>query len=179
MANATITGAVERLAARGTQTEADIQSDIQTLLAGGELNLTAQEAPKLEQQTADGTRRRIDIAICHCVIEVKKDLRNPAVLADGEEQLRGYLAVRQAQYERRFVGILTDGVTWTLYDLAADGALAEISTFDNGGDADALLVWLEAILASETAVPPVPTEIEQRLGAKPQSTGESGRVSAS
>ncbi|MBC7271556.1 MAG: SAM-dependent DNA methyltransferase, partial [Streptomyces sp.] len=165
MANETISRAVERLATRGTNTEADIQSEIQTILAGGELNLTAEQAPKLEQQTADGTRRRIDIAICHCVIEVKKDLRNPAVLADGEEQLRGYLTTRQAQYGRRFVGILTDGVTWTLYDLSADDALIEVSTFSNGGDADRLLVWLEAILASETAVPPTPTEIEQRLGA--------------
>lgn len=83
VANETITRAVERLATRGTQTEADIQSDIQTILAGGELNLTFDDVPKLEQQTADGTRRRIDVAICHCVIEVKKDLRSPAVRPMG------------------------------------------------------------------------------------------------
>lgn len=166
MANETITRAVERLAATsGTLTEADIQSDIQTVLAGGALNLTTTDVPKLEQQTADGTRRRIDIAICHCVIEVKKDLRNPATRSDGEQQLAGYLQTRQEQYDRRFVGILTDGTTWTLYDLTGEDGLVEASTLTNAGDADALLVWLEAILASETAVPPTPSEIERRLGA--------------
>lgn len=165
MANETITRAVERLATRGTQTEADIQSDIQTILAGGELNLTFDDVPKLEQQTADGTRRRIDVAICHCVIEVKKDLRSPAIRADGEEQLRGYLTTRHAQYNRRFVGILTDGVEWTLFDLTAAGDLVEVSKQTNVGDPDRLLVWIEAILASETAVTPTPTEIAQRLGA--------------
>lgn len=165
MANETISEAVQRLATRGIHTEADIQSEIQTILAGGELNLTANQAPKLEEQTADGTRRRIDIAICHCVIEVKKDLRNAAIRADGQDQLKGYLRTRQAQYGRRFVGILTDGVTWALYDLFSNDELVEISTLENAGDADRLLVWLEAILASETAVPPIPSEIEQRLGA--------------
>lgn len=165
MANEIINRAVQRLATRGIHTEADIQSEIQTLLAGGELNLTADQATKLEEQTKDGTRRRIDIAICHCVIEVKKDLRNAAVRADGQEQLKGYLKTRQAQYGRRFVGILTDGVTWVLYDLVQDNEFVEISALENTGEADALLVWLEAILASETAVPPTPAEIEQRLGA--------------
>lgn len=165
MPNETITKAVERLSKGVAQTEADIQSDIQTVLAGGELNLTVDEVPKLEQQTADGTKRRIDIAICHCVIEVKKDLRNAAVRADGEQQLAGYLKTRQAQYNRRFVGILTDGRTWTLYDLDPSDNLIEVSTLGNSGDADELLVWLEAILASETAVAPTPAEIEQRLGA--------------
>ncbi|TIC86383.1 N-6 DNA methylase [Nocardioides sp. GY 10127] len=166
MVNETIKRAVERLATRSTQTEADIQSDIQTVLAGGELNLTSDDVvPKLEQPTGDSTRRRIDVAICHCVIEVKKDLRSPAVRADGEEQLRGYVQTRHQQYGRRFVGILTDGVDWTLYDLTAGGDLVEVSRLTNTGDADRLLVWIEAILASETAVPPVPAEIEQRLGA--------------
>lgn len=165
MANESITRAVDRLFTRGINTEADIQSDIQTILAGGELNLTAEQVPRLEQQTADGTRRRIDIAICHCVIEVKKDLRNPATLADGEDQLQGYLATRQAQHGRRFVGILTDGVIWNLYDLDADDALVMVSAFSSGANADQLLIWLEAILASETSVPPIPAEIEERLGA--------------
>ncbi len=153
MAKETTRLAVERLSTRGgDRTEADIQSDIQTILTGGDLNLTVDDVPKLEQQTADGTRRRIDIAICHCVIEVKKDLRNAAVRADGETQLAGYLKTRHEQYNRRFVGILTDGVEWVLYDLAEGEAVVEVSRLTNAGDADRLVVWLEAILASETAV---------------------------
>lgn len=166
MTNETTRRTVERLATRSvTQTEADIQSDIQTLLAGGDLNLTVDEVPKLEEQTADGTRRRIDIAICHCAIETKKDLRNHAARADGETQLAGYVKTRQQQYNRRFVGILTDGVEWVLYDLADDDTLVEVSKLTNTGDADRLTVWLEAILASETAVTPTPANIDQRLGA--------------
>lgn len=53
MANEIIDRAVQRLATRGIHTEADIQSEIQTLLAGGELNLTADQAPKLEEQTTE------------------------------------------------------------------------------------------------------------------------------
>jgi hypothetical protein len=168
MANDATTRAVDRLATReGARTEADIQSDIQTVLAGGELNLTVGDVvPSLEQQTADGSRRRIDIAICHCVIEVKKDLRNAAVRSDGESQLAGYLKTRHEQYNRRFVGILTDGVDWVLYDLAPDDSVVEVSRLTNSGEADPLVVWLEAILASETAVPPTPGEIEQRLGSR-------------
>lgn len=167
MANETTTRAIERLGTRGgTTTEADIQSDIQTILVSGELNLTLDDVPKLEQQTADGTRRRIDVAICHCVIEVKKDLRNAAVRSDGETQLAGYLKTRHEQYQRRFVGILTDGAEWILYDLAPDDTVIEVSRLTNSGDPDRLLVWLEAILASETAVTPTPSEIEERLGSR-------------
>ena len=79
MANQVTSAAVEWLAVRsGNNTEADIQSHIQTVLTSGDLNLDANDFPHLEQQTGDGTRRRIDIAICHAVIEVKKDLRNRA-----------------------------------------------------------------------------------------------------
>lgn len=159
--------AVERLATRSAQqTEADIQSDIQTVLSNGDLNLDPSDVARLEEQLADGTRRRIDIAICHCVIETKKDLRNRAAKADGETQIAGYIRTRQEQYERRYVGILTDGIDWILYDLNTDGSLIEISRLTNTGDADRLLVWLEAILASQDAVKPTPVEIEQRLGAQ-------------
>lgn len=167
MANAATKRAVDRLSVRGSdRTEADIQSDIQTVLAGGDLNLSVDDVPALEQQTADGTRRRIDIAICHCVIEVKRDLRNPTARSDGEEQLAGYLATRQQQFERRFVGILTDGIDWVLYDLNDRAELTEVARVTNGGDPDRLVIWLEAILASETAVKPTPAAIEQRLGAE-------------
>ena len=166
MINEATQHAVETLSRRTSRpTEADIQSSIQTVLTSGALNLDPNEAVRLEDQLADGTRRRIDISICHCVIETKKDLRNRAAKADGEMQVAGYIQARQAQYDRRYVGILTDGIEWILYDLDNDGSLVEVSRFDNTGDADRLLVWIEAILATETAVKPTPTEIEQRLGA--------------
>lgn len=165
MANQSTLGAVERLASRSTsRTEADIQSDIQTVLTAGDLNLSADESVWLEQQVGDGTRRRLDIAVCHAVVEVKKDLRNPASRADAEEQLAGYVKTCRERYGRRFVGILSDGVEWRLYDLLDDDTFVAVAVFKNDGDADRLLVWLEAILASQDQVPPTPSEIEQRLG---------------
>lgn len=158
---------VARLGARwAVRTEADIQSDIQTLLCAGDLNLSVDDVPKLEEQLADGTRRRIDIAICHAVIEVKKDLRNATQLADAEKQLAGYVATRRGQSGRRFVGIASDGVLWILYDLRDDETLQRVSELSNAGDPDRLLVWLEAVLASQEQVPPTPLEIERRLGSK-------------
>lgn len=156
----------DRLAVRqATGTEADIQSNIQTLLSAGDLNLDVSDVPKLEQQLADGTRRRIDVAICHAVIEIKKDLRSGAQLADAVEQLTGYVRTRREQNGRRFVGIASDGVLWILYDLLEDGTLVEISRLTNSGNADRLLVWLEAILTSQAQITPTPREIEERLGA--------------
>lgn len=158
--------AVARLAIRsGTRTEADIQSDIQTVLVAGDLNLDPNDAPALEQQVADGTRRRIDIAICHAVIEAKKDLSVRAILLDAEVQLAGYLKTRQEQNERRYVGILSDGVDWVLYDLDLDDKVVEVAKLKNTGDAERLVVWLEAILVSDKGILPSPTEIENRLGA--------------
>lgn len=156
---------VARLAVRsGNRTEADIQSDIQTILTSGRMDLDAADAPKLEEQLADGTRRRIDIAICHAVIEVKKDLRNANQRADAEQQLQGYVSTRRHQYGRRFVGIASDGVIWVLYDLRDDDTLAQVSEMTNTGDPDRVVVWLEAILASQDQVTPTPSEIAQRLG---------------
>lgn len=53
------------------RTEADIQSDIQTLLSGSQFKHNG-HAPKLEEQVGDGSQRRIDVAIGATVIEVKK-----------------------------------------------------------------------------------------------------------
>lgn len=170
MANHVTQGAVTRLATRtGTRTEADIQTDIQTVLVSGDLNLDPNDVPKLEEPTGDGTRRRVDVSICHAVIEVKKNLSNRGARVAAEAQLAGYLKTKHAQHDRRFVGILTDGIDWLLYDYlddgTADGAVVEVARLANDGDADRLVVWLEAILVSDTGIKPTPTEIEQRLGA--------------
>jgi len=63
---------VRRLVTRdATRTEADIQADIQGLLTGGGLSLEPGQVVRLEVPTADGTRRRLDVEVGHCVIEVK------------------------------------------------------------------------------------------------------------
>ncbi|KAA1399665.1 N-6 DNA methylase [Aeromicrobium ginsengisoli] len=154
---------IDGLLAKGLdRTEADIQALIHSLLLEADIGLLPVH---LEEQTGDGTRRRIDVAVGHCVIEVKKSLTNPVVLEEAIEQLAGYVSTRIGQYGRRYVGILTDGVEWLLFDLI-DGEMVEVSRAKTETTApDRLIGWLEAILATEEHVTPSPDEIRARLGA--------------
>ncbi len=156
---------VERDASR---TEADLQSDIQTLLLWGGLNLDDDDLNvQLESQLGGGTRRRIDIEVGHAVIETKRSLKDSAQIEDAVEQLAGYVAARSEQLRRRYVGILTDGATWRLYHLS-DRVLDLVSEYRltiQDLDVDALLLWLEGVLATTEHIPPTPAEISRRLGA--------------
>lgn len=160
---------VASLAARDPhRTEADLQGDIYALLTTGGLALEPHQVAKLEVPTKDGTRRRLDVEIGHAVIEVKKDLRKPSMKSEAEEQLVGYVAQQTKSLGTRYVGILTDGTDWYLYHLV-DDALVEVAHLSLNPavpDHDRLIEWLEAILATETAVQPSAGEIERRLGAE-------------
>jgi hypothetical protein len=161
---------VRRAAARGSgRTEADLQSDLRTLLLYGGLNLHDEQVVKLEEQTGDGTRRRIDIAVGFTVIEVKEDLRAGNVMPKALDQLAGYVQTQTENHGQRYSGVLTDGADWYLYYLRSDGSLDEISTFrvqPSEPDVEALLVWLEGVLATSDGIKPTPHEIERRLGAQ-------------
>lgn len=149
-----------------SRTEADIQSDIKSLLLDDSLNLEPDQVVHLEQQTGDGTRRRLDVAVGHCVIEVKKSLASATVLKDAVEQLTGYVRTRVEEHERRYVGVLSDGREWILFDLI-ENELVEISRVSASvSQPDRLTNWLEAILATEVGVKPTPDEIRGRLGAE-------------
>jgi hypothetical protein len=160
--------AVLRLAKRDAQrTEADLQADVYLLLTAGGLRLDASQVARLEVGTGDGTRRRIDVEVGHCVIEVKRDLRLAGVRTEAEGQLAGYVHAQTAKLGSRYVGVLTDGTDWLLYrlDRGALVPVSEIRLTPATPDTDHLLVWLEAILATQEAVKPSPVEIERRLGA--------------
>ena len=159
---------ISRLADRdATRTEADLQADIYGLLTIGGLNLSVDQVARLETQTQDGTRRRLDVEIGNLAIEVKKDLRVSGAIADAELQLAGYVATRTQQTGARYVGVLTDGTTWHLYNLLGD-TLQSIMILDMSRgtfDAERLVSWLEAVLSTQTQVKPTPDEIRRRLGA--------------
>ncbi len=145
--------------------EAQLQAEIYKLLTIGVLQLDVDDVAQLEVQTGDGTRRRIDIELGHCCIEVKKDLRLGSVLASAREQLSGYIEVQASKYGTRYVGIVTDGVSWHLHRLV-DEQLVEVAVFTASRDQpDALLVWLESVLATQHNLRPTPGEIRKRLGA--------------
>lgn len=157
---------LDRIRRRDThRPEAELQAQIYQLLTMGVLNLGEGDVAKLEVQTGDGTRRRLDIEIGHCCIEVKKDLRVGTVLASAQKQLAGYVQHQAKTYGQRYVGMLTDGATWHLYRLVEE-ELAEVAVLDaSRAQPDDVLIWLESVLATEQHIRPTPQAIEERLGA--------------
>lgn len=158
---------VNRLARRGPgRTEADVQAAVRDLLLHGGLDLQEEELD-VRLETQAGERRRIDVEVGLCVIEVKKDLKAAAVLADAVTQLASYVQARTTDLGQRYVGILTDGVDWRLYHLTHDGALSEVDhlTVRGADDTDALVSWLSAVLSTTDHLSPSPAEIDRRFGA--------------
>jgi hypothetical protein len=132
------------------------------------MELDAPQIVNLEVQTSDGTRRRIDIEAGFTVIEVKKDLRVGNVRRDALEQLSSYVTAQTERLGQRYVGVLTDGAEWLLCHLRVDQTLTVVSEHyvdQRSPDVEAVLTWLSAVLATESAVRPTPLEIERRLGA--------------
>lgn len=161
---------VRRLAARDPgRAEANIQSDVRTLLLYGGLNLS-EESVEVVLETAAGGGRRIDVEVGRTVIEVKKNLTSGKVKAEAEAQLAGYVAGRSRTLDERYVGVLTDGADWYLYHLA-DGPLpslrvaSEYHVRAGDGPAAPLLVWLEGVLATRSDISATPAEVAARLGA--------------
>lgn len=147
------------------RTEADIQSDVRMLLLGSRFDL---DAPRLEEQLEDGTRRRIDVAVGATVIEVKKRLDTEDAARSYIAQLAGYVATRTEQERSRYNGILTDGRHWWLYEAdPATGEFERRSTFtltrpDQG---PSLVEWLQAVLATHSHLRPTRHTIEANIGA--------------
>jgi SAM-dependent methyltransferase len=159
---------IRRLAdRRSDRTEANVQSDLHTLLVGGGLNLGDSEINDIVLESPAGSRRRIDVEVGSTIFEVKRDLRTSAVLRDGVDQLAGYVQARTEALGRRYVGVLTDGAEWRLYHLVA-GRLEEASSIvisPDRPDVNGLCDWLEGVLATLSRIRPLPSEIERRLGA--------------
>ena len=95
-----------------TRSEATLQADIRQLVLTAPLSLSAEDVVTADLETPVGVRRRIDIEVGSCLIEVKRDLSAGNVLPDAIEQLADYLAARQNETGCRYVGILTDGADW-------------------------------------------------------------------
>jgi hypothetical protein len=158
---------VRQLASRSAGAEANVQSDVRTLLLYGGLNLGEDDLVEAELEVQVGGGRRIDIETGLTVIEVKRDLRPTGVRDEAVKQLAGYVRARTTALAQSYAGILSDGTEWRLYHLV-DDELEEISLFEltpARPDAEALIVWLEGALATVDAIAPTPREIERRLGA--------------
>lgn len=155
---------VRRLASRDpARSEATLQADVRQLLLTGPLGLAEDQVVDLESQV--GNRRRIDVEVGFTIIEVKKDLRQTSI-DEAEEQLGDYVLTRTRELGQRYVGILTDGAEWIAYTLA-DNQLSEVARLlvsASKPDVDALLVWLEGVLATTQGIAPIPRQVVRRLG---------------
>jgi SAM-dependent methyltransferase len=159
-----LASSLNRLVTRNAgRTEADIQADVRDVLLYGGFDL-GDEAVLLESPTDD--RRRLDIAVGSLIVECKKDLRSPTVLAKAEAQLGEYLAVK-ASSGGRYAGVLTDGAVWRLYGPSPQGPelVDSLDLSPTNLDERAFRWWLGAVLATEQAVIPSARVIEERLGA--------------
>ncbi len=161
-----VEGLVDAIRRRDSaRAEAQLQADIYRLLVSGALALGEGDVVTLETPTQDGSRRRLDIQVGHCCIEVKKDLRVGNVLTDARAQLAGYVHQQAGRYGTRYVGILTDGAEWHLHRLDQSGTLLEVAVLDaTRSSADEVLIWLESVLATSRRIPATAKEIQARLG---------------
>jgi len=154
-----------------TRSEATLQADIRQLVLIAPLSLSDSDVVTADLETPVGIRRRIDIEVGSCLIEVKRDLTAGSVLSDAIEQLADYLGLRQKQTGCRYVGILTDGADWRCISLPGDSEsrpAREVSAHKlspTRPDTESFLIWLEGVLATAQDIPATPREIERRLGA--------------
>ena len=160
---------VGRIAKRDpSRSEATLQADIRALLIDGDFSLDDNEVVALEEKVADGTARRIDISVGNTIIEVKKDLSTVSgAIRDGQIQLAGYMVAKTERTGARYVGILTDGQTWILYNLhPTTNAIVEASRLNvvSSADTPKLESWINGVLATLTNVLPTPDLIVQWLG---------------
>jgi SAM-dependent methyltransferase len=117
---------------------------------------------------------RADTLFGSVVFEFKRDLRQE--LRDVFARLPDYLADRERQTRRSFVGIATDGAEFITYELRG-GSLAEISRYaPNRTNPTALLAWLEPALANRDDLTPDPLTVERGLGRASQSFGRARGV---
>ena len=114
-----------------------------------------------EQQTFE-IRGRIDALLGRTIIEVKSDLRKEVF----ETQLANYLKDQRSLTGSDYVGIITDGATFAVHELAEDEtSLIELSTFTPDPEYPfKLLSWLESVVALQDKLMPDIPRIRIELG---------------
>ena len=107
-------------------------------------------------------RGRADMLFGATVFEFKSDLRRE--MDDVLARLPDYLAERERQARRRYLGVATDGDSFVAFELR-DGLLVEIGRLDvQTDDPEALLAWLEPALSDRDELLPDPLVFPRELG---------------
>jgi hypothetical protein len=113
-----------------------------------------------EQQTFE-IRGRIDALLGRTVIELKSDLRKEVFA----EQLSGYLKDRRTVTGQDYVGIVTDGATFSVHELGDGDTLIELGCYTpHPDDPFGLTRWLESVVALQDQLIPDIPRIKVELG---------------
>ena len=105
----------------------------------------------------------MDALLGRTVIEAKRDLRQEKF----EDQLAGYLKDRKAETGQDFVGIVSDGATFSVHELAKDSETLERVGAEFKPSVEnpfGLLNWLESVVALQDRLPPEVERIKLELG---------------
>lgn len=146
--------------------EATVQAILRQLLLAGDLGIDEDDLGSTIANSADD-RRCVDVDIGLATFYVHSDLRVRGAIAGAERYLRPHLKERSDQADQRCVGIVTDGVEWLLYHFVGNELrrAASLAVDPANPNVDALLCWLEAVLATAQRIKPTPREVVRRLGA--------------
>ncbi|MCA3554499.1 N-6 DNA methylase [Aestuariivirga sp.] len=107
-------------------------------------------------------RGRLDALIGRTVFEAKSNLARE--WADVERRMPDYLRDREAEEGERFVGIASDGLRWSVFELSG-GKLSNFKeTQLNPEKAAEFLAWLDGVLALKSSLPPDVINIKAELG---------------
>lgn len=104
----------------------------------------------------------IDALVGRTLFEFKSNLRRER--ADAEEQLTRYLAQRERETGERYVGVATDGATFTSYELQDGAAVPLTERRADPEDPRDVLAWLDSVVPLQEALPPDPDNVRLELG---------------
>ncbi|MFM8748230.1 MAG: N-6 DNA methylase [Aestuariivirga sp.] len=105
---------------------------------------------------------RLDALIGRTVFEAKSNLAKE--WADVERRMPDYLRDREAEERERFVGLASDGLRWSVFELS-EGRLAKIKdTVLDPEKPSEFLAWLDGAVALKSSLPPDVINIRAELG---------------
>lgn len=107
-------------------------------------------------------RGRLDALIGRTIFEAKSNLARE--WADVERRMPDYLKDREAAEKERFVGIASDGLRWTVFELSGGGLVKIKDTTLDPDKPNEFLAWLDGALALKASLHPDVINIRAELG---------------
>jgi hypothetical protein len=107
-------------------------------------------------------RGRLDALIGRTVFEAKSDLL--AEWPDVVRRMPDYLKDREREEQTAFIGIGSDGLQWSVFELSGDSLVEIKKATLNPDRPEEFLAWLEGAVALRSELPPEPLTIRSELG---------------